>query len=136
MNARYILPALALAAAPLYAGPAVSAVPPVDKLGLAAQVTCPTPLNAAAIYHFDKIVFMIIGQLHAATVGIPTDQAALNALPLNTELDIKIRDNPRTVADLKSKVLSFLGAAVDPENAKFIQIREVTYTAVVCPKSP
>lgn len=62
------------------------------------------------------------------------DAGPLNALPRNTDLDIKIIDNPRTVADLESKVLSFLGA--QPGNAvnrQLLRISDVEYTTIVCP---
>ncbi len=115
----------------------VAAVPAVDAKGVAAIVTCPISATGAVIpataYHSDKIVFSISGILQAA---LAADQTAISKLPLNTELDIKVRDNPRLVADIKSKVLSFLGAAVNPNNAGLIKIISVEYAIAVCPKSP
>lgn len=137
MNTRHLLPLLALAAI-LPLGQAAAAVPPVEKTGSAALTNCPTTLLVPTIYHFDKVVFSI----SASTAGvvlqaaIAADQAALNALPRNTELDIKIKDNPRAVADLKSKVLTFLGAAPTVANKSLIRIIQVTYETVLCPKAP
>jgi hypothetical protein len=132
MNTRHIVAALVLAAAPLYAGSALAAVPSVEKIGAAALISCPSPLKVAKIFHFDKVVFMITGKLQAAS---PNEQPLIEALPFNTPLDIKIQDNPRLVANLKSKVLTFLGAAPTADNAASIEIKEVTYSAVVCPPS-
>ena len=60
------------------------------------------------------------------------DQPQLDAVPRNRRLDIKVLDDPRTIADLKAKVLTFLGAAVLPANLNTIVIDDVDY-AVVCP---
>ncbi|MBK8814040.1 MAG: hypothetical protein IPN42_00270 [Methylococcaceae bacterium] len=121
----------------LFAGNASAVVPTVEDKGVAAITTCPTSPTGALIpataYHSDKIVFTILGTLQAA---LAADQGALSKLLQNTEMDIKVRDNPRQVADIKSKVLSFLGAAVNPNNAGLIKIISVEYAAVVCPKSP
>lgn len=121
----------------LVAHTAAAIVPAVDTKGVAAIVTCPTSATGAVIpttaYHSDKIVFSISGILQAA---LAADQPTIGKLPLNTELDIKVRDNPRLVADIKSKVLSFLGAAVNPNNAGLIKIISVEYAIAVCPKSP
>jgi hypothetical protein len=134
MNTRIILPALLIAASPWLANPATAAVPPVDGKGTAGITACPTTtLNVPSVYHFDKIVFTILNKLPAATA---TDQQALSALPLNTELDIKVIDNPKTVADLKSKVLTFLGAVVNADTRPLIRIVSVTYAVVTCPKVP
>jgi hypothetical protein len=65
---------------------------------------------------------------------IAADGPALNALPRATDLDIKIIDNPRTVTNLKSKVLSFLGAQPgNLNNRQLIRISDVEYTTIVCP---
>ena len=84
------------------------------------------------IFHFDKVIFQIAtGNLVPI---LPADAAALKALPRNTDLDIKIIDDPRTVADLVSKVLSFLGAQpANPGNRQLIRITEVEYSTIVCP---
>jgi hypothetical protein len=138
MNARYLLPALALAAAS-YANHA-AAVPFVETKGDAALSRCPAQLSLPTIFHFDKVVFSIApnpatgaAPLQAAN---PNDQPAINRLPRGTELDIKIRDNPVAVADLKSKVLTFLGALPTAANRSFIRIIQVTYETVSCPKAP
>ena len=60
------------------------------------------------------------------------DQMVLNAVPKQTTLDIKVLDDPRTVADVKGKVLTFLGAADTAVNRSVINIDDVDY-AVVCP---
>src|SRR5262245_32723655 len=81
---------------------ASAAVPPVDRAGKPALSACPAGATKI-IFHFDKVIFQIAtGNLVPI---IKADQLALNALPRNTPLDIKIIDDPRTVADLKSKVL-------------------------------
>jgi hypothetical protein len=66
----------------------------------------------------------------------PNDQQALSSLPFNTDLDIKVRDNPKTVADLVGKVLSFLGASATAQNASSIVIKNVVYAAATCPQRP
>jgi hypothetical protein len=108
-------------------------IPPVDPIGLPAVVVCDAgggaPIQAV---HMDKIIFHITGPLVAM---VQADQPALNAVPQNSRLDIKVLDNPRTVADLKAKVLTFLRAAVNPANRNNIVIDDVDY-AVVCPRIP
>lgn len=127
---RYIVaPAIAVAAIL----PAVSRadVPPVDRVGQPAIVLCknlPGGIPVRAV-HMDKIIFQIVGPLMAVN---PADQMALNAVPQQQPLDIKVLDDPRTVADLKAKVLTFLGAAVNAVNRGSIEVRDVDY-AVVCP---
>ena len=108
---------------------AAAAVPGVDGRGVAAHSACPTTLQVPAIYHFDKIVFQIVGQLAAAAAA---DQEVLDKLPRNMPLDIKVLDNPKRVADLSSKVLTFLGAALTPENLQAIRIGQVLYATAVC----
>lgn len=81
------------------------------------------------MYHFDKVVFIIGGQLTAVK---PEDQPALDALPRNVPLDVKLRDNPKAVANLKYKILTFLGAVPSGANASSISIQDVAYAAVVC----
>ena len=72
---------------------------------------------------------MVSGVLQAA---IPFEQAALDTVPRDTKLDIKVLDDPRTVADLKGKVLSFLGAVDSAVARQQVQIVDVVY-AMVCP---
>lgn len=111
-----------------------AAVPSVDRGGKPALVVCPATTAGAPkrIYHFDKVIFQIApGDLVPI---IANDAGALKELPRSTDLDIKIIDNPRTVADLESKVLSFLGA--QPGNAgnrQLLRISDVEYTTIVCP---
>ena len=115
---------------------AMATVPRLEALGKGAISECPTIASTAKsqVYHSDKIVFMI-GQGNLQPL-IAADFAALNALPRLTELDIKIRDNPAAVADIKAKVLSFMGAANTLGNRDLLKITDVEYTAVVCPKAP
>ena len=136
MNKLSLLPAL-LFAVGFYSVQAQATVPGVETIGRPASTTCPVPVAGAtvkpSIKHFDKVIFQIIGQLKAAD---PVDQPALLLVPPRTDLDIKILDNPTKVADLKSKVLTFLGAIDDDLNRQLIEIKEVEYTAVVCPQLP
>jgi hypothetical protein len=130
MNTPHI--ALALAAASAIAIPHLgnAAVPKVDSVGQAAQIRCGSTaagkvVNAA---HADKIVFEILGFLQAQ---LGADQPDLNGVPRNTELDIKVIDDPTTVADIKGKVLTFLGALDIQPNRDALRIVEVKY-AMVC----
>jgi hypothetical protein len=115
----------------LAAGLAHATVPPVDPIGQPAIVVCKVQPNGVQVraVHMDKIIFHITGELDAAN---PNDQPQLDNVPRNTKLDIKVLDDPRTVADLRAKVLTFLGAAVTPANRNAIVVDEVAY-AVVCP---
>ena len=113
--------------------PAVSRADPplVDGTGRPARVLCKTLPNGLQVIavHMDKIIFQIVGQLTALNAA---DQMALNAVPKQTTLDIKVLDDPHTVADVKGKVLTFLGAADTAVNRSVINIDDVDY-AVVCP---
>ena len=71
------------------------------------------------VQHWDKIVFTIKSPQLAAKVK----------LPLNSELDIKVRDDPTKVADLKQKVLDFLKVPTEPKSS--IDILHVRY-AIIC----
>jgi hypothetical protein len=137
MNLKHILSSVILAAVPaLYSLSAEAAVPATDRVGTAAFSGCPTVIPAPAtgrIYHFDKIIFVITGPLVAT---LAADQPALDAKPRNTPLDIKVVDRPTTVADLKGKVLTFLGATTSVANRNGIRIDSVEYASVVCPASP
>lgn len=106
-----------------------AAVPTVDGRGTPAISKCPTTSTVPLVYHSDKIVFIITGNLKAA---IAIDQQKLDAVPRGVPLDIKVKDDPNTVAHLKSKVLSFLGASVSAENAQAINITQVLYATAVC----
>jgi YVTN family beta-propeller protein len=87
----------------------------------------PTPQSSSIcsednVKHWDKIVFDITD---------PNIAKKLN-LTANTELDIKVLDDPKKVADIKQKVLDFL--KVPNENKSSIQILDVEY-AVICEMS-
>ena len=130
MNKRSILLSLMLSAAPVVSSSqALAAVPPVDGRGVPASARCLAGTASVPVLHFDKIIF-IVGQ-GALTPAIPADFNQLNAVRRLTELDIKVKDDPRTVADLKSKVLTFLGAATTATNRALIRIVDVEY-AVIC----
>lgn len=115
--------------------PAVSRadVPVVDRIGKPAAIKCGFSANGASIAaaHADKIIFALLGGLQAVD---PADQGALNQVPRNTELDIKVLDNPRNIADLRGKVLSFLGAVDNADARLQVKIFEVQY-AMVCPST-
>ncbi len=121
------------AAALALAVPAVSqaVVPLVDAVGRGAQIVCGTTPAGTTIYaaHADKIIFRLAGQLQAANAA---DQPILDLMPRNTELDIKVLDNPKKVADLKGKVLTFIGAVDNSANRGGVGIQQVQY-AMVCP---
>ena len=130
MNALSMTSVAVLVAASLVSSlQAGAAVPAVDGKGTPAFSRCPTTSTVPLILHSDKIVFTITGQLAAAVVN---DQPKLDALPRGVPLDIKVKDDPTTVAHLKAKVLSFLGASVGPENAQAINITQVLYATAVC----
>jgi hypothetical protein len=75
------------------------------------------------LQHWDKIVFMITDPKLATKTN----------LTANTELDIKVLDDPKKVADLKQKVLNFLGNAKG--NKSSIRIIDVDY-AIICALPP
>lgn len=132
MHALHPLAAGAIVAtALLAAAPASAFVPGVDRSGKAGVVACGKASDGRTVeaVHVDKIIFIITGTLQAAD---PADQPTLLNIPVNTELDIKVLDNPRRVADLRGKVLTFLGAATHAANRGFIRIVDVDY-AMVCP---
>lgn len=114
-----------------FASQASAAVPALDTVGRPASMQC-TPADKVfgRIYHSDKIIFKILpGFLQPVNLA---DGSALNQLPRNTELDIKVFDDPRTVAGLKGKVLSFLGAQRNATNASRILIVDVEYATSPC----
>jgi hypothetical protein len=55
-------------------------------------------------------------------------------LTANTELDIKIKDDPKNVTDIKQKVLDFLGSPNGTRNA--ITISDVEYAAICASSAP
>jgi hypothetical protein len=129
---------LALAVTAVVAGMVTSAFPTVsraeiqvvDSHGEPAVVPCALLPNGKFVYavHMDKIIFRIVGNLVAPDVGT---QTALNSIPKNSRLDIKVLDDPKTIADLKGKVLTFMGAPNSADNRDQIVIDDVDY-AVVC----
>jgi hypothetical protein len=74
---------------------------------------------AENVQHWDKIIFSIKSPALAQRLKIPAD----------TELDIKVLDNPTKVADLKQKVFNFL--KVTNESRSSIEIIDVRY-AIIC----
>jgi len=137
-----VISALAVASV-LFASQAF-AVPPVDNIGKPANSTCKPrgktdaagavmPSAIQPVLHFDKIIFAVTDKLLSQTDNTE-DQARLDRIPRNTELDIKVLDDPRTVADLKGKVLSFLGAQNNQQFYPAIRIIDVEYVSVICPK--
>lgn len=108
-------------------------VPGVDGAGKPAVIKCGVTTAGATVnaVHADKIIFRITGFLPAV---LAVDQDALNRVPRDTELDIKVLDNPRTVADLRGKVLTFLGAVDSPNTRPNVTIIDVDYS-MVCPAS-
>ena len=71
--------------------------------------------------HWDKIIFEIKNKKIAEQVQQPKD----------TELDIKVMDDPNEVADLKKKILDFLGLPMNSENRKGIKILNVEFS-ILC----
>jgi hypothetical protein len=129
----YMKTSLLLAVMALVAGfatsPASLAEVQVDFIGKPAVVRCPSPAGQEIRgVHMDKIIFRITGNLAAPD---PAVQVQLNLIPKNSRLDIKVLDDPRTIADLKGKVLTFMGAPNSTFNRAQIEIDDVEY-AVVC----
>lgn len=123
--------AASLAVTTLLASTADAAVPRVDPKGVPALTSCGNvgwngqPMR---LEHFDKVIFGVIEPLQSAD---PADQPTLiQSIQPEEVYDIKIRDNPKTVADLKGKTLTFLGAALTPDNRKRLRIIDVEYTSV------
>ena len=125
------LASIAAAAALVVPDLSQAAVPVVDPLGRPAQIVCGTSAAGVTIYaaHADKIIFRLAGPLQAANAA---DQPILDLVPRNTELDIKVLDNPKRIADLKGKVLTFIGAVDNTANRGGVGIMQVQY-AMVCP---
>lgn len=71
------------------------------------------------IQHWDKIIFKIRS----------LDLAQRLNLAVNTELEVKIQDQPDNIVNIKEKVLEFLKVAQEPEHA--IDIIDVDY-ALIC----
>ena len=133
MNITKHIAPFAIAMAAVFPAVSRADIPQVDGTGRPARVLCKTLPNGFQVFavHMDKIIFQIVGQL---TALVAADQMILNAVPKLTTLDIKVLDDPRTVADVKGKVLTFLGAADTPFNRSSTEIDDVDY-AVVCPNT-
>ncbi len=131
MNTRHFSALAALATVLATTSPVHAATQSVDSVGKAAVIVCGKSATGATVeaVHVDKIIFMLLGTLQAIN---PAQQEALNDVPRQVELDIKVLDNPRRIADLRGKVLSFIGAVDLPTFRQFVKIIDVDY-AVVCP---
>ncbi|MGD9674252.1 MAG: VWA domain-containing protein [Candidatus Nitrosocosmicus sp.] len=73
------------------------------------------------VQHWDKIIFNITDTDLAESVG----------LPANTELDIKVMDDPSVVVDLKKRVLDFLNGTSASTSYGSVNIIDVEY-ALIC----
>ena len=99
-------------------------------------VTNPPPPQTCEVQHWDKIVFRV-------TISIDQTIASNTPILLGRQYDIKVLDDPTTVADLSQKVSDFLnskgyiegGTNNDPVIPDFIQIVDVEY-AIVCAPLP
>lgn len=134
MNTRHLSALAALATALAASSPLHAATQSVDRWGKPAVIVCGNSSTGQSIeaVHVDKIIFMLLGPLQAIK---PERQEALNAIPRQVELDIKVLDNPRRIADLRGKVLSFIGAIDEPAFREYVRIVDVDY-AIVCPATP
>ncbi|MFI5423791.1 MAG: hypothetical protein ACHQXG_03275 [Nitrososphaerales archaeon] len=92
---------------------------PFNSCGTGGQPPSSSICPESNVQHWDKIIFMIIDPELAKRVN----------LTANTELDIKVLDDPHTVADIKHKVLDFLNQS--NASPKAIQIMQVEY-AIIC----
>ncbi len=98
---------------------------PLPALAQPQLLTCPD----SAIRHWDKIVFMIRDDNLARVLRVPA----------KSELDIKVLDDPTTVADLKQKVMDFLRPNAPANLADFrkhIEIVSVAYAISGCVMMP
>ncbi|MDN5867807.1 MAG: hypothetical protein L0H55_10475, partial [Candidatus Nitrosocosmicus sp.] len=73
------------------------------------------------VHHWDKIIFKITNVELANALG----------LPANTELDIKVLDDPSAVVDLKQKVFDFFDLHGQDASYSYIDLIDVEY-AIVC----
>ena len=124
-------PIAALIVAAIIPATSFADVPPVDPVGRPARIVCGNTAGGQQVLaaHADKIIFTLSGALVAQQQA---DQAALNNVPRDTELDIKVLDDPRTIADLKGKVLSFIRATDNAAARAAVKIIDVDY-AMACP---
>jgi PKD repeat protein len=91
--------------------------PPTPPIPTGLNVTCP----ASNVQHWDKIMFVITDSAISGSLGFITE----------TQLDIKVLDDPTTVADIEKKVLDFLKLPDNPQNRNAIAILDVEY-AIIC----
>ncbi|MGE3398238.1 MAG: VWA domain-containing protein, partial [Candidatus Nitrosocosmicus sp.] len=77
------------------------------------------------VQHWDKIIFNITDTDLAESVG----------LPANTELDIKVMDDPSVVVDLKKRVLDFLNVYEENSTYDSVNIIDVEFS-LVCAGPP
>jgi hypothetical protein len=118
--------------------------------GQSASAQLPTPsgrcfgsdggsASDGTVEHWDKIVFSI-NYPTALTATVPGTNFTNTPIPLNTELDIKVLDDPDTVADLRENVISFVcGEKLKNQCStegkrnlrRFIRIISVDY-AIIC----
>jgi len=131
MNTRHFSALAAVATVLASTSTVHAATQSVDSAGKAGVIVCGKSATGATIeaVHVDKIIFMLLGTLQAIN---PAQQEDLNAIPRQVELDIKVLDNPKRIADRRGKVLSFIGAVDLPTYRQFVKIIDVDY-AVVCP---
>ena len=97
---------------------------PSANAGLFPDPAQPAEINVCDNYstkHWDKIIFKIINQQVANKIQEP----------FNTELDIKVLDNPKQVSDIKEKILNFLGLSITSENRAALEIIDIDYT-ILC----
>ena len=125
--------AFAAAAAAIIPATSFADVPQVDPVGRPARILCGNTAGGQQVFaaHADKIIFMLTDAQELVALQ-QADQAALDAVPRNTELDIKVLDDPRTIADLKGKVLSFMRAVDSAVARTKVKVIDVDY-AMVCP---
>jgi hypothetical protein len=76
------------------------------------------------VHHWDKILFAITDPHVAQRVNVSA----------NTELDIKVQDDPHKVADIKQKVIDFLNLSSSDKRA--IKILNVNYAIICALQSP
>ena len=99
----------------------------VSVISTTSQVTQGAVCPEKNIQHWDKIVFEIKSPELAKKVN----------LTANTELDIKVRDDPTKVSDIKEKVLDFLhvphtpAANITGQQRSMVQLLNVGY-AIIC----
>ncbi|MBN8508434.1 MAG: hypothetical protein J0L57_07475 [Burkholderiales bacterium] len=134
MNARHFSALAAVATVLAANSPVHAATQSVDRFGKPGVIVCGKSATGATIeaVHVDKIIFMLTNTTVNLQATHPEDQEELNAIPRGVELDIKVLDNPKRIADLRGKVLSFIGAVDLPTYRQFVKIIDVDY-AVVCP---